>query len=663
MPAVIQGTSFCLATADGGYAETFLEGVNIGAASAGSFPGEFAITKETYLRWFKEISEMNVHVIRVYVNQMPEFYEALLEFNQSSEQPLYLLHGVYANEDMIEEFGNAYGGNGALQESFLKDVRNAVDMVHGNAEIEKLPGNAGGTYTADVSPWTIGWILGIEWSGDFVNATNDANPEKTSFTGKYVTTEDASPFEVFLAEAVEVAIAQDIENYGTQRPVALCNWCTTDPLSHPGEPSPEMEDAASVDVEHIRATEAFDAGFFASYHVYPYYPEFLSYESRYTSTGDPYRAYLEELVSYHSMPVLVSEFGIPASRGIAHENAMTGMSQGHASEQQQAEWLIAMNEDIRSAGCAGGLIFSWQDEWFKRTWNTMDYETTDRRPFWYNPQSPEECFGLLAFEPGESKPTVTIDGDCGEWAKADHVVENDGLTISARYDAAYLYLLVEGDNYDFEKDVVYVPIGVVSNQGNTSYGDLRFEDGAEFLLVLNGAANSRLIVDAYYDAFQFSYSTQNHFFDALPGQNEKDSGNFNPIYLAMNRPMTLPETGERTEFMRFETGLMQYGDAREDSLADFCAGDGFVEVRLPWQLISFMDPSTKQVMGDFAGQNTIVAVSTDGVRLGVAPEGSADSVPMTLFSWDNWELPVYHERLKASYYLLRDYYASEQAEN
>ncbi len=114
------------------------------------------------------------------------------------------------------------------------------------------------------------------------------------------------------------------------------------------------------------------------------------------------------------MPVLISEYGIPASRGIAHRNAVTGMSQGHVSEVQQAEWLIDLNRDIREAGCAGGLIFTWQDEWFKRNWNTMDYELGDRRPFWYNAQCPEECFGILALEPGKTSPAAVVDGDAGE---------------------------------------------------------------------------------------------------------------------------------------------------------------------------------------------------------------------------------------------------------
>lgn len=658
MPAVVAGDKFCLTAADGTPQEIFINGVNLGASSAGNYPGEFAIDKETYLRWFGYISDMHVQVIRVYVNQMPAFYEALLEFNRRAERPLYLLQGVYANEDMIAAYGNAFADE--FRQSFLQDIRNAVDMIHGGAEIEKRPGNAGGSYTADVSRWVIGWILGIEWDADFINGTNAAEPDRTAFSGDYVYTENASPFEVFLAEAAETAVARDT-GYGTQRPVALCNWCTTDPLDHPNEPNPDKEDSVSVDPEHIRAADAFRAGFFASYHVYPYYPEFLSYDSKYLQgkDPDPYLQYLQELKGHHTMPVLISEYGIPSSRGIAHRNAVTGMSQGHVSEEQQAEWLIALNRDIRQAGCAGGLIFTWQDEWFKRNWNTMDYEVADRRPFWYNAQCPEECFGLLALEPGAEAPAAAVDGDDGEWQGDEPVIEHDGLAVYARHDEGYLYLLVHGEDYDFARDTLYLPIGVSPGRGSTHAGSLRFSDGAQYLLTLRGREDTVLTVEAGYDAFQFSYSHLHPFFEPLPGQYEQDSGLFHPIYLALNRPMYLPESDVETPFMREETGRLRYGAAAEDSLADFCAGDGFVELRLPWELIGFMDPSTKQVMGDLFSGTEILPVATDGVRLGVTRADSADTVPMGLYTWEDWEAPAYHERLKKSYEILRTYFSQQ----
>ncbi len=44
---------------DNKWEKEFIKGVNIGAAKPGYFPGEFGVTKEDYLRWFKYISDMN----------------------------------------------------------------------------------------------------------------------------------------------------------------------------------------------------------------------------------------------------------------------------------------------------------------------------------------------------------------------------------------------------------------------------------------------------------------------------------------------------------------------------------------------------------------------------------------------------------------------------
>ncbi len=67
-----------------------LKGVNMGIAKPGHFPGETAITKEEYFRWFKQIGAMHANAVRVYTIHPPAFYEAFYEYNEIAEQPLYL---------------------------------------------------------------------------------------------------------------------------------------------------------------------------------------------------------------------------------------------------------------------------------------------------------------------------------------------------------------------------------------------------------------------------------------------------------------------------------------------------------------------------------------------------------------------------------------------
>ena len=188
---------------------------------------------------------------------------------------------------------------------------------------------------------------------------------------------DASAFESMLAQAGDRIIEYESRRYKSQRLVAFSNWPTTDPFLYPEDITTFFMKCAQVDVEHIRAEDAFLAGQFVSYHVYPYYPDYLNYSlnpavmdrtpiwdgkaviSRvetgpgtpigsvlrrsdfYDETGavNTYLAYLRALRRHHTMPVVISEFGVSTGRGMAQRDQNTGRNQGHMSEQEQGQAL------------------------------------------------------------------------------------------------------------------------------------------------------------------------------------------------------------------------------------------------------------------------------------------------------------------------------------
>ena len=660
----VEGKSFLVRTESGAFEPFFVKGVDIGAAKPGFWPGEFGITQEDYARWFTYIGQLHANTIRVYVPQMPAFYDALLAYNLTAKSPLYLMQGIYMNEELITTYLDAYCNNGELVKSFQTDLKNTIDIIHGNAVVEKRPGNAGGTYTSDVSNYVIGYLPGIEFSADFILGTNEKNPDKTSFSGTYVTTENASPFEVFLAELQEYMIAYETDHYQVQRPIAITNWITADPLPHPGEPNPSMEDAASIDVEHIKATAAYTAGFFASYHVYSYYPDLMSYDPAYLSgeNPNPYRAYLTQLNAYHTMPVLVAEFGIPTSRGKTHENVVTHFDQGNVEETAQGNMLVSMMRDIQEVGCMGGLIFSWQDEWFKRTWNTTDQEEAERRPYWFSVESPEKTFGLLSFDPGETT-AVLIDGKANEWSASDVVTETDGLRLSVKSDEAYIYFLIDLGANTFGQTPVYILADTIPDQGNLSYEGKSFANGADFLIRLDAEQSSVMLVDPYYDVFQYQYSVQNKLLEPIEHQFEKNSGTFVPLYAAMNRQLTIPATGEVVPFSKFDAGKLTYGISDTDStsfnsLADFYASGNVIELRIPWLLFNVRDPGTKNIIADWNTTNSVTGQSTDGFQFAVCSDQSTGTISFGKYVWDSWDLPTYHERLKKSYAIVQAFFAT-----
>ncbi len=653
---------------NGEWKKEFLKGVNIGAGEPGLFPGELTISYEDYYRWFQQISDMNVNCIRVYTTLRPQFYNALYDFNEQAKKPLYLFQGVWIDEADVQALSDVYAQNGKIAEDFTQDALDLVDVLHGNKTLPARAGFASGEYTADVSKYLAGWIIGIEWDPNLVDNTNNNNPDKNEYEGNYLYTMSATPFESFLCSVGDKVIERQTKEYGVQVPVAFANWVTTDPISHPNEPH-EDEDRTTVNMENIKSRDGFLPGQFASYHVYPYYPDSFNYQEDYINYIDPdgkvnpYRAYLKDLKLAHTMPIIVAEFGIPTSRGKAHESIM-GYNQGGVSETDQAEMLLDMFKSMYEENYAGGIVFTWQDEWFKRTWNNVKFDVPDKRPFWSNYQTNEQNFGILAFDPGEEKSTCYVDGDIGDWNDNSPILTNSAGSLYMKSDEKYVYFMVKSDSYDFDNDTLLIPLDTIAQQGNLRIKDekVTFDKAADFVIRINGKDNSRITVDSYYDVFYYLYGEQYKMLELVDDIRTKNSGRFNNLMMCDNYEMTVPPKNTVIPFGSYETGKLTYGNANPDaedydSLADFCYRDGALEIKIPWQLLNVMDPSGKQVMDDFYTMQNIVAMDTDdwAVGMGIYDSKSEQEIKLSgTYTWEEWTLPTYHERLKPSYYILKD---------
>ena len=168
-----------------------------------------------------------------------------------------------------------------------------------------------------------------------------------------------------------------------------------------------------------------------------------------------YYAYLKILNEYHTIPVVISEYGVSTGRGMAQRDVNTGRNQGNMTEEEQGQAIIECYEDIMAAGSAGSCVFTWQDEWFKRTWNTMHAVDMDNTPYWSDYQTNEQYFGLLAFDPGEEKSVSYVDGDLSEWTKEDIILERDTGFLAMKYDEKFLYFYVD-DQTLIQKKTYYI---------------------------------------------------------------------------------------------------------------------------------------------------------------------------------------------------------------
>jgi hypothetical protein len=358
LSAAVQGASVALATGKG-FAPRFWPGVNLGATVPGTQPGEVAATRAEYDRWLRGMGAPGTRVVRVYTILRPAFYDALAAYDRRHPRaPLRLIQGVWIPEEQFLATGNVY--DPAVTSGFDAELADAVAVVHGRAHLPARPGHASGTYRSDVSRWLLAWSPGIEWDPQAVPSTDRINAGAAPYQGRYVTTTpDATPMESWITARLDRLAALEAAR-GWSRPLTFTNWPTDDPLSHPDEPLPS-EDLVSVDAMHLRATPAWPGGFFASYHAYPYYPDFLGLQADLRSAADPYAAYLRDLRAHDAgQAVMITEFGVPSGLGDAHHGPL-GRDQGDHSETEAGAMDAAMLRDIKGAGMAGGIVFEYLD--------------------------------------------------------------------------------------------------------------------------------------------------------------------------------------------------------------------------------------------------------------------------------------------------------------
>jgi len=694
--------------AAGQWTPMWIKAVNLGAALPGKYPSEFPPNDGTYDRWIQLVAEMGANAIRVYTIHPPHFYAALRAWNLAhARNPVWLIHGVWA-EPPPGKKEEQYDDPQWLAQ-FRREMQRVVSLTHGDALIPPARGHASGAYSADVSPWTLGYIIGREWEPYSVVEYNALHQSKTSHRGQYITINGGNPLETWAAEQCDYMVSFEMQRYNAQRPIAYTNWPTLDPLTHPTETSMPQEiallrargeqivqkskeydnDAVALDAVKMHATAAFPAGVFASYHVYPYYPEFLVVDPGYSNARSPegpsnYFGYLLELVAHHGdMPVVISEYGVPSSRGIGHFQPQ-GWNHGGLSEQQQALIDARLTRDIFASGAAGTGLFALIDEWFKRSWIVTDFEhPAERKRLWLNPLDAEENYGVIAMRAGRADSRIRIDGDTADWrgrpvlyretARASTVAAPLRLkSLRVAQDEAYVYLRLDVGRVDWARANYH--IGIDTYRQNL--GDTRFPHtaspvpvGLEFVVDLRGVVGSQVLVDHPYNpyrpvaipgskpqAIQYVYNT-----NVRPVANSL--AEWDSLVVVPNRRRIGPD-GKIYPAISYNRNRLLHSRESDNSLADWFAdpASGVIEVRIPWGMLQVVDPSTRSVLTGNTPDGFISSSATEGFRFVVEsydpskPGVAGDVLPrgagatrfgdIPTWTWPTWEVPQWHSEIK-----------------
>ncbi|MCL2842507.1 MAG: hypothetical protein FWE28_03440 [Oscillospiraceae bacterium] len=652
-----EGDAIMQEDGDGLYVPITLRGVEMTPSRPGYMAWDFGNSTYDYYRWFGYIDAMGANALYVPNIMDPNFYYAFYRFNARKDKPLLLLQGAYGHD----------------YDSLTSTLKEAIDIVHGR-RINFFDRAGIEVFLSDISPWVVGFLVGADWDPDTITFMNHFDPDLAdSFQGEFFSSaEGASRFEVMLAQIMDAAASYESRRFKVQRPIGFISSPITDFLEYAPAYAAQLRKYVQLNPENILPSESMAAGTFAAYRLFYFADDFTNYltpsqtEALVPILADLdhsciYNGYLDLLARYHSMPVIATGFGFSSSR------APYIMDRFPLTEQEQGDALAEMVMQLEESGWGGSFISTWQDTWERRTWNTAFSSDPWRYQYWHNLQSVDQGYGLMAFDPGRYTRLALIDGNADEWNESHLVHEYDGIRIYAQYSLQGLYLMIRGEGVNPE-NTLYLPIDVTPRSGTSMFENLTFERHANFLLILSGEYDSRLLVNRRYHA------TYQRFYEEMTGMNPfthnippRWDSEFVPITLALQNPLIIDadtfvrltdEVREMQRLRSWDTGMLTHGigdPASPDfnSLADFFFGENLVEIRLPWMLLNFYDPSYMRVHDDYYDKFGVEGIRIQEIYIGIASENG--EVPMSPIPLHGWRSNVYtHERLKQSYFIMQE---------
>jgi tetratricopeptide (TPR) repeat protein len=683
---------------EAGWVPFYINGVNLGAALPGRFPSQFP-DSATYRGWIADIAEMGANTIRVYTLHPPSFYDALAAHNEAHpDRALWLLHGVWAELPPRDDYHDAQ-----WKGEFFGEMERVIDVLHGRADVRPKPGHAAGYYTADVSRWTLGLILGREWEPYSVAEFNERYPGARSWAGRYVRIDDAPAMDAWLAEAMDHAVEYETRTYRMQRPVAYTNWPTLDPMRHPVEINSQDElSIRGVDFDRTRrahnedeiglaevpvqATAAYAAGYFAAFHVYPYFPDFLLHDPVYGAAESPlgrssYFGYLTDLKQrYQGVPLVIAEYGVPTSWGIAHFNPQ-GWHHGGHTEAASADINARLTREVAAAGMAGGVLFSWIDEWFKHSWVDAPHEQpSERNRMWWNRMNPEQHYGVNAVEPVRRLGSTLLERRAAWDTIAPIYATADGSRFRTHADEAYLWLHVSGPAAAAGRlavgfDIVDAAAGALRFPGD---GAPLSPAGLEYVLEAD-SAGVRIV--AAPGAYVFDTQTMprgaargdvaSPIEDRPPGfftgsythevrppreRVSKADGRFERLLTVVNRSRVAADSTHYLG-MGYDRGVLREGPLPDGSWERVSAAE--IEMRIPWSLIGVTDPSSRHV----ADPASTAPRQVDAIRIVAAARGargdwqvwpvSGQREDVANVTWPTWDEPRFRTRRRPVFDVMR----------
>jgi hypothetical protein len=401
----------------------------------------------------------------------------------------------------------------------------------------------------------------------------------------------------------------------------------------------------------VLATSEWPGGTFASYHSYPYFPDFLWVQPDLQVPGpdgqpDPWRGYVRSLVNHHAeagLPMVVSETGVPSSWGVAHLGPR-GRDQGQHNEAD----AMAINADLLRIAAeehaGGAYVFALVDEWFKTTWNTQPVQLpADRRPYWSDAMCNEAHFGVIAADPGLA-PVLRLGDPPQEWWDHSRRLDAGGplRAWSVAHDEGYLYLQLELDTPLATSLAGHLTLAVDTDPaaGAPTLPDGAPPAGADTGVTVSDA-EARLSITAERDPTTVR--------ERVPAPASAAVAPWVPINQLVNREKAHPPTGPplpavTVDLSKLIEGTTDPASPRFDSRAQVWRQGTTLQLRLPWASLGFSDPSSRLIW--VLDPDPKVAVTTRAIdQIGLTVRLDDRTVTATE-GWDTWNTVTSHLRVK-----------------
>ncbi|MCK8059603.1 MULTISPECIES: hypothetical protein [unclassified Fusibacter] len=633
-----------------------LNGTNLTPVQPGTFPGEEDVAVETYVEWFKMMSELGLNTIKVEAKMPGRFYQALKQYNDSVDSPLYFIQGIYFDEVALKDGEIPLAEH--LKQAYRTEIKATIDKVHGNktfwSSIYLFE-----TESVDVSEYLIGYVMGVEWGIDDI-AISNLIFDTSTYQGDYFFTKGQStPFEAFIAEMMDVAANYEFNKYLQQSLYSTAGhlgmlhkklYDSTEVKEH----YDWIRSYATADMEHIGVTERLHTGTFASYD----YEGFNVFRSQ--DTDLPSDQILKLVSEYHTIPVVISAYGVPSGRFCAeyadHEPTAS------ISEQRQGELTAIQYNEITENGFGGQFLRDWQDAWFKSSWNTVELKLPDQSPYWHDPQTFGQGYGLIGFT-ADSEALKYPDESIEDWGNEKPFLSASSGDYYVHAGVDYLYLMIDPVKELSASTSTVIGFDITPLSGHTYFEkfDITFDRPVDFVLVLSEEGVQEMYVHAYYDTFSFRKMAQQIRVrpDLLPFEKAE------PLFVKMYQftdSSALSQMDHVTDLNDFRLtgafvrGISDPSDKRFDSAADWYSTKDHLEVRIPYALLNFMSPASQLIQGDFYETHTITPLKIDGVGLafGRVDEDETIVFPTVRLDWEEWFKPSFETRKKQSYQLMKD---------